>query len=42
VEDLVLISAETGRIVGVESTRLAPDGIVLAGAVISYRMWGTD
>ncbi|MFK4804973.1 hypothetical protein ACI3KX_03850 [Microbacterium sp. ZW CA_36] len=42
VEDMVLISAETGRIVGVESTRVTPDGIVPAGAVISYRMWGTD
>jgi hypothetical protein len=41
VMDLVLISAETGRIVGVESKRVTPDGIVRAGAVISYRMWGT-
>lgn len=41
VKDLVLISAETGRIVGVESSRVTPDGIVPAGAVISYRMWDT-
>lgn len=41
VMDVVLISAETGRIVGVESKRVTPDGIVPAGAVISYRMWDT-
>lgn len=41
VRDMVLISTETGRIVGVESKRVTPDGIVPAGAVISYRMWGT-
>lgn len=41
VRDIVLISAETGRIVGVESKRVTPDGIVPAGAVISYRMWDT-
>ena len=41
VKDLVLISAETGRIVGVESSRVTPDGIIPAGAVISYRMWDT-
>lgn len=39
--DLVLISAETGRIVGVESKRVTPDGNVPAGAVISYRLWDT-
>lgn len=41
VKDVVLISAETGRIVGVESARVTPDGIVPAGAVISYRLWET-
>lgn len=41
VVDLMLISAETGRIVGVESKRTTPDGIVPAGAVISYRLWDT-
>lgn len=42
VADLVLVSEETGRIVGVESVRVTRDGIVPAGAVISYRMWDTD
>lgn len=41
VRDLVLISTDTGRIVGVESKRVTPDGIVPAGAVISYRLWDT-
>lgn len=41
VMDLVLISSETGRIVGVESKRVTPDGIVPSGAVISYRLWDT-
>ncbi|HKP07757.1 MAG TPA: hypothetical protein VJU58_10945 [Microbacterium sp.] len=41
VKDLVLISAGTGRIVGVESSRVTPDGIVPSGAVISYRLWDT-
>jgi hypothetical protein len=35
----LLISAETGRIVGMESTRTAPDGDIPEGAVIAYTMW---
>lgn len=42
VEDVAMISTENGRIVGVESKRMTPDGIVPAGAVISYKLWGTE
>lgn len=37
--DLILISRETGRIVGVERTVLIADEIFDAGAIISYEMW---
>ncbi|WP_223628128.1 hypothetical protein [Microbacterium sp. EST19A] len=39
VSDLVLISRETGRIVGVERTVLIADEVFDAGAIISYEMW---
>lgn len=35
----LLVSAETGRIVGTESTRITADGDIPAGAVIAYTMW---
>ncbi|PVE92073.1 hypothetical protein [Microbacterium sp. TPD7012] len=37
--DLILISRETGRIVGVERTVLIADEVFDAGAIISYEMW---
>ncbi|WP_226533003.1 hypothetical protein [Microbacterium paraoxydans] len=42
VSDLILVSRETGRIVGVERTVLEDDGVFSAGAIISYRMWDLD
>lgn len=39
VRRFVLVSATSGRIVGVESLRLTADEHVPAGAVISYRLW---
>lgn len=42
VSDLVLVSRETGRIVGVERTVLIADDVFPAGAIISYQMWDLD
>lgn len=42
VSDLVLISLETGRIVGVERTVLEADEVYPAGAITSYTMWDVD
>jgi hypothetical protein len=42
VSDLVLVSRDTGRIVGVERTVLKADELFPAGAIISYRMWDLD
>lgn len=42
VSDLVLVSRDTGRIVGVERTVLKADEVFPAGAIISYRMWDLD
>ncbi|MDQ0725236.1 hypothetical protein [Microbacterium sp. W4I20] len=42
VSDLVLISLDTGRIVGVERTVLKADAVYPAGAIISYTMWDVD
>lgn len=42
VSDLILVSRETGRIVGIERTVLKDDGVFSAGAIISYRMWDLD
>ena len=39
VSDTVLISQQTGRIVGIETQQLEGDGIIPAGAVVSYRLW---
>lgn len=40
--DDLLISLDTGRIVGVERTTLHDDGVAPAGAVTGYRMWDLD
>jgi hypothetical protein len=37
--DILLISAETGRIVGLETVRATADGDLPAGAVVSYTLW---
>lgn len=42
VSDLILVSRDTGRIVGVERTVLVADEIFPAGAIISYQMWDLD
>ena len=40
--DLILVSRDTGRIVGVERTVLIADEVYAAGSIISYRMWDID
>jgi len=40
--DVVLISLDTGRIVGFERTNLLPDDILPEGAVIGYRLFDVD
>ena len=42
VSDDLLISQETGRIVGVERTVRKDDGYVQAGAVTAYQLWDLD
>lgn len=42
VSDVILVSEETGRIVGVERTVVVADELFPAGAIISYRMWDLD
>jgi hypothetical protein len=37
---LLLISADTGRIVAEEVLRTTPEGKLPAGSVISYTLWG--
>lgn len=37
--DVLLISADTGRIVGIERTNVKADGVLPAGAVIGYRLF---
>ncbi|MGW8483614.1 hypothetical protein ACWGJP_10770 [Microbacterium sp. NPDC055903] len=39
VSETVLISQETGRIIGMETIQTEGDGIIPAGAVVSYRLW---
>lgn len=39
VSDDLLVSLDTGRIVGIERTVLKDDGVFPAGAVVDYRMW---
>lgn len=38
-QDTLLISEATGRIVGIETTRLTPLGSIPAGSVMSYTVW---
>ena len=40
--DLILVSRDTGRIVGVERTVLKGDDVFPTGAIISYQMWDVD
>lgn len=40
--DIVLLSLETGRIVGVERTNIVEDELIAAGAILSYTMWDVD
>ncbi len=40
--DLILVSRDTGRIIGVERTVLIADEVYAAGSIISYRMWDID
>lgn len=40
--DLILVSRDTGRIVGVERTVLIGDDVFAAGSIISYQMWDID
>ncbi|WP_372969438.1 hypothetical protein [Microbacterium sp.] len=40
--DVVLLSLETGRIVGVERTNIVEDELIAAGAILSYTMWDVD
>ena len=42
VRDDVLVSLDTGRIVGLERTVLKDDGVFPAGAIVDYRMWDID
>ena len=37
--DVVLLSADTGRIVGIERTNVREDDMLPAGAVIGYRLF---
>jgi hypothetical protein len=39
IRNILLISADTGRIVGMESVRLTADGDIPAGSVIAYTSW---
>ncbi|WP_314647858.1 hypothetical protein [uncultured Microbacterium sp.] len=40
--DVVLISADTGRVIGIERTWLGEDDVFPTGAVISYQLWDVD
>ncbi len=42
VSDVLLLSADTGRIVGSERTALVADDVIPAGAITGYRMWDVD
>jgi hypothetical protein len=41
IRNILLISADTGRIVGMESVRVTADGDIPAGSVIAYTSWET-
>jgi hypothetical protein len=40
--DVVLLSLDTGRIIGVERTNLIANDLMAGGAIISYTMWDVD
>lgn len=40
--DIVLLSLDTGRIIGVERTNLTENDLIAAGAIMSYTMWDVD
>lgn len=40
--DVILVSRDTGRIVGVERTVLVADELFAAGSIISYQLWDVD
>lgn len=40
--DVVLLSLDTGRIVGVERTNLIANDLIAGGAIMSYTMWDVD
>lgn len=40
--DVVLLSLDTGRIVGVERTNLIANDMIAVGAIMSYTMWDVD
>nr|WP_201471623.1 hypothetical protein [Microbacterium hydrocarbonoxydans] len=40
--DVVLISGDTGRIIGIERTNLEHTDVIDAGAVMSYTLWDVD
>lgn len=40
--DVVLVSADTGRIIGIERTNLEDTDLIDAGAVVSYTLWDVD
>lgn len=42
VSEVLLLSADTGRIVGSERTALVATDVVPAGAITGYRMWDVD
>lgn len=41
-EQLLLVSRSTGRIVGLETTRIRAIGNIPAGTLMSYQLWETD
>ncbi|WP_341957829.1 hypothetical protein [Microbacterium sp. LWH13-1.2] len=40
--DVVLLSLDTGRIIGVERTNLIENDLIAAGAIVAYTMWDVD
>lgn len=42
VSDVILLSTDTGRIIGMERTALTAEGVVPVGAIVGYRMWDVD
>lgn len=40
--DVVLVSGDTGRIIGIERTNLEDTDVIDAGAVVSYTLWDVD